>query len=132
MTKNCIKKFFFIVRFGHGFTYCDNFVFLGKLLSFFTAVTYGKGTYFAVDASYSANDNYSKPDSNGRKHIYVVRVLTGVYTLGHAGLIIPPSKNPYNHTDLFDSVTDNMQHPTLFVVFFDNQAYPEYLITFRC
>uniref|UniRef100_A0ABI7Z442 Poly [ADP-ribose] polymerase n=1 Tax=Felis catus TaxID=9685 RepID=A0ABI7Z442_FELCA len=95
------------------------------------AAAYGKGTYFAIDASYSANDKYSRPDSNGRKHIYVVRVLTGVYTLGYAGLVTPPSKNPHNPTDLFDSVTDNVQHPSLFVVFSDNQAYPEYLITFR-
>uniref|UniRef100_A0A2K5N5R6 Poly [ADP-ribose] polymerase n=1 Tax=Cercocebus atys TaxID=9531 RepID=A0A2K5N5R6_CERAT len=95
------------------------------------AVFYGKGTYFAVDASYSANDTYSKPDSNGRKHMYVVRVLTGVFTKGHAGLVTPPPKNPHNPTDLFDSVTNNTQSPKLFVIFFDNQAYPEYLITFR-
>uniref|UniRef100_A0A2K6LA01 Poly [ADP-ribose] polymerase n=1 Tax=Rhinopithecus bieti TaxID=61621 RepID=A0A2K6LA01_RHIBE len=94
------------------------------------AVFYGKGTYFAVDASYSANDTYSKPDSNGRKHMYVVRVLTGVFTQGRAGLVTPPPKNPHNPTDLFDSVTDNTQSPKLFVIFFDNQAYPEYLITF--
>ncbi|XP_059543654.1 protein mono-ADP-ribosyltransferase PARP15-like [Myotis daubentonii] len=96
------------------------------------AVAYGKGTYFAVDASYSADDKYSRPDSNGRKHIYVVRVLTGVYTLGREGIVTPPPKHPYNSIDLFDSVTDDIQHPKLFVVFFDNQAYPEYLITFRC
>lgn len=95
-------------------------------------MAYGKGTYFAVDASFSANDIYSRPDSNGRKHVYVARVLTGVYTLGRRGLITPPAKNPFNSTDLFDSVADNIQHPTLFVVFSDNQAYPEYLITFRC
>uniref|UniRef100_A0A673T7E0 Poly [ADP-ribose] polymerase n=1 Tax=Suricata suricatta TaxID=37032 RepID=A0A673T7E0_SURSU len=94
--------------------------------------TYGQGTYFAVDACYSANDAYSRPDSNGRKHIYVVRVLTGTYTTGYAGLVTPPSKDPDNPTDLFDSVTDDIQHPKLFVVFSDNQAYPEYLITFRC
>ncbi|XP_008980587.1 protein mono-ADP-ribosyltransferase PARP15 [Callithrix jacchus] len=96
------------------------------------AVAYGKGTYFAVDASYSAKDTYSRPDSNGRKHMYVVRVLTGVYTQGHAELVTPPPKNPHSTTDLFDSVTDNALYPRLFVVFFDNQAYPEYLITFRC
>ncbi|XP_032190897.1 protein mono-ADP-ribosyltransferase PARP15 isoform X3 [Mustela erminea] len=93
---------------------------------------YGQGTYFAVNAKYSAKDKYSTPDSNGRKHVYVVRVLTGVYTCGHARLVTPPSKNPHNPTDLFDSVTDDTQHPSLFVVFSDNQAYPEYLITFRC
>uniref|UniRef100_G1QGB5 Poly [ADP-ribose] polymerase n=1 Tax=Myotis lucifugus TaxID=59463 RepID=G1QGB5_MYOLU len=106
----------------HGF----NHSYAGK-----NAVTYGKGTYFAVDASYSADDKYSRPDSNGRKHIYVVRVLTGVYTLGREGIVMPPPKNPYNSIDLFDSVTNDIQHPKLFVVFFDYQAYPEYLITFR-
>uniref|UniRef100_G1LE19 Poly [ADP-ribose] polymerase n=1 Tax=Ailuropoda melanoleuca TaxID=9646 RepID=G1LE19_AILME len=93
---------------------------------------YGKGTYFAVNASYSANDIYSIPDSNGRKHTYVVRVLTGVYTRGRSRLVTPPSKNPHDPTDLFDSVADDTQHPELFVVFSDNQAYPDYLITFRC
>ncbi|XP_014647684.1 PREDICTED: poly [ADP-ribose] polymerase 15-like [Ceratotherium simum simum] len=96
------------------------------------AAVYGNGTYFAVDASYSANDKYSRPDSSGRKHIYVVRVLTGVYTRGHAGIITPPSKNPDDTTDLYDSVVDDRQHPKLFVVFSDNHAYPEYLITFTC
>lgn len=95
------------------------------------AVAYGKGTYFAVDASYSANNTYSKPDRNGRKHMYYVRVLTGIYTCGQSSYIVPPPKNPQNVTDLYDSVTDNVNNPSLFVVFYDYQAYPEYLITFR-
>nr|XP_012635935.1 poly [ADP-ribose] polymerase 14 isoform X1 [Microcebus murinus] len=95
------------------------------------ATALGKGTYFAVNASYSANDTYSKPDGNGKKHMYYVRVLTGVYTCGHQSLIVPPSKDPQNPTDLFDTVTDNVQNPQIFVVFYDYQAYPEYLITFR-
>ncbi|KAM8770647.1 protein mono-ADP-ribosyltransferase PARP15-like isoform 2-T2 [Rhynchonycteris naso] len=96
------------------------------------ATAYGKGTYFAIDACLSASDQYSRPDSNGRKYIYVARVLTGDYTRGHEGLIVPPSKNPYNFTDLFDSVTDDIQNPQLFVIFSDCQTYPEYLITLRC
>ncbi|XP_003941705.3 protein mono-ADP-ribosyltransferase PARP14 isoform X1 [Saimiri boliviensis] len=95
------------------------------------AAAFGKGTYFAVNASYSANDTYSRPDGNGKKHMYYVRVLTGIYTCGHHTLIVPPSKDAQNPTDLYDTVTDNVQHPTLFVVFYDYQAYPEYLITFR-
>ncbi|XP_040606787.1 protein mono-ADP-ribosyltransferase PARP14 isoform X1 [Mesocricetus auratus] len=95
------------------------------------AVCYGKGTYFAVNASYSANDVYSKPDANGKKHMYYVRVLTGNYTNGNSSLIVPPSRDPYNPTDLYDTVVDNDQNPSIFVVFYDNQAYPEYLITFR-
>ncbi|XP_029400588.1 protein mono-ADP-ribosyltransferase PARP14 isoform X2 [Mus pahari] len=95
------------------------------------ATAYGKGTYFAVNALYSASDTYSRPDANGRKHMYYVRVLTGNYTNGNSSLIVPPSRDPQNATDLYDTVTDNDKNPSIFVVFYDNQAYPEYLITFR-
>ncbi|XP_028608059.1 protein mono-ADP-ribosyltransferase PARP14 [Grammomys surdaster] len=95
------------------------------------ATAYGKGTYFAVNASYSANDVYSRPDANGKKYMYYVRVLTGNYTNGNSSLIVPPSRDPQNATDLYDTVTDNDKNPSIFVVFYDNQAYPEYLITFR-
>ncbi|XP_019506502.1 PREDICTED: poly [ADP-ribose] polymerase 14 [Hipposideros armiger] len=94
------------------------------------AVAFGKGTYFAVKASYSAQDTYSKPDINKNKHMYYVRVLTGVYTRGNSSLIVPPPKNPQNLTELYDTVTDHVNNPSLFVVFYDHQAYPEYLITF--
>uniref|UniRef100_A0A8C3YUU9 Poly [ADP-ribose] polymerase n=1 Tax=Catagonus wagneri TaxID=51154 RepID=A0A8C3YUU9_9CETA len=104
----------------HGF----NRSFAGK-----NAACYGRGTYFAVDASYAANDKYSTPDSKGRKHIYVVRVLTGDYTRGHAGMLTPPSKNSDNPADAYDSVTDDTNQPKLFVIFSDYHAYPEYLIT---
>ncbi|KAM4889417.1 protein mono-ADP-ribosyltransferase PARP14 [Thomomys bottae] len=95
------------------------------------AVCYGKGTYFAVNANYSAQDTYSRPDVNGRKHMYYVRVLVGDYTRGQQSYIVPPEKNPQNPTDLYDTVVDNVHDPNLFVVFYDYQAYPEYLITFR-
>ncbi|XP_061022997.1 protein mono-ADP-ribosyltransferase PARP14 isoform X2 [Dama dama] len=95
------------------------------------ATAYGKGTYFAVNASYSASDVYSRPGINGKKHMYYVRVLTGFYTLGNRSLIVPPPKDHQNPTDLYDTVTDCLQKPNLFVVFYDYQAYPEYLITFR-
>ncbi|CAI9175696.1 unnamed protein product [Rangifer tarandus platyrhynchus] len=95
------------------------------------ATAYGKGTYFAVNASYSASDVYSRPGINGKKHMYYVRVLTGFYTLGNSSLIVPPPKDHQNPIDLYDTVTDCLQKPNLFVVFYDYQAYPEYLITFR-
>ncbi|CAI5656800.1 unnamed protein product [Oreochromis niloticus] len=94
------------------------------------AALYGNGTYFAVNASYSANDTYSKPNQNGEKFMYVCRVLTGDFTLGQQDMIVPPAKGPAS-TDLYDSVVDNLTNPTMFVVFHDAQAYPEYLITFK-
>uniref|UniRef100_A0A8C5R8V6 Poly [ADP-ribose] polymerase n=1 Tax=Leptobrachium leishanense TaxID=445787 RepID=A0A8C5R8V6_9ANUR len=94
------------------------------------AASYGNGTYFAVNAMYSAHDRYSRPDSNGYKYMYLTRVITGVYCVGTQGMVAPPAKNPSNTTDLYDSVTDNMAKPSMFVIFNDIQAYPEYLITF--
>ncbi|XP_012584971.1 PREDICTED: poly [ADP-ribose] polymerase 14-like [Condylura cristata] len=95
------------------------------------ALAHGKGTYFAVHANYSADDSNSKPDRNGKKYMYYVRVLTGLYAPGNWTYIVPPPKDPHNPTDLYDTVTDNVLNPLLFVVFYDYQAYPEYLITFR-
>ncbi|KAH1185080.1 protein mono-ADP-ribosyltransferase PARP14-like [Mauremys mutica] len=95
------------------------------------AAAIGNGTYFAVDASYSAQDTYSRPDVNGKKYMYLARVLTGQYCPGRGGLITPPAKNTTDPTDLYDSVTDNVGRPSMFVIFNDIQAYPEYLITFR-
>ncbi|XP_009975706.1 PREDICTED: poly [ADP-ribose] polymerase 15-like, partial [Tauraco erythrolophus] len=95
------------------------------------AASIGKGTYFAVDACYSAQDTYSRPDTNGRKYMYLVRVLTGQYCAGSSELITPPPKNPADPTDLYDSVVDNVNNPKMFVIFSDIQTYPEYLITFR-
>ncbi|NXW62372.1 PAR14 polymerase, partial [Eurystomus gularis] len=94
------------------------------------AANYGNGTYFAVDASYSANDIYSKPDANGKKYMYLARVLVGEYSQGTRGSITPAAKTTSNPTDLFDSSTDNVNRPSMFIIFNDIQAYPEYLITF--
>ncbi|XP_063144814.1 protein mono-ADP-ribosyltransferase PARP14-like [Candoia aspera] len=94
------------------------------------AVIIGNGTYFATSSNYSADDRYSTPDSHGRKYMYIARVLTGDYCTGKAGQITPPSKNK-DGFDLYDSVTNNMTQPSMFVIFHDAQAYPEHLITFR-
>lgn len=101
-----------------------------KPLFLITAANFGNGTYFAVNASYSAHDTYSKPDGNGKKYMYLARVLVGVYCNGKKGDITPPAKNPTDPTDLYDSLTDNENKPSMFIIFNDIQAYPEYLITF--
>ncbi|NXC07344.1 PAR14 polymerase, partial [Orthonyx spaldingii] len=94
------------------------------------AANFGNGTYFAVNASYSASDIYSKPDVDGRKYMYLARVLVGEYSQGIKGSITPASKNTNNSVDLYDSSTDNVNQPSMFIIFNDIQAYPEYLITF--
>uniref|UniRef100_A0AAV3A0X1 Poly [ADP-ribose] polymerase n=1 Tax=Pyxicephalus adspersus TaxID=30357 RepID=A0AAV3A0X1_PYXAD len=94
------------------------------------AACYGNGTYFAVHANYSAHDTYSRPDGNGYKYMYLSRVVTGVSCIGRQGMIAPPPRNPSKPTDLYDSLTDNQTNPSMYVIFHDIQAYPEYLITF--
>ena len=90
---------------------------------------YGQGVYFAVASQYSANPGYSTPDARGHKRMYQARVLTGEHTTGHSSYRVPPS-NAATPGFPFDSVVDNVSRPSLFVIFLDNQAYPEYLITF--
>ncbi|XP_047448843.1 protein mono-ADP-ribosyltransferase PARP14-like isoform X2 [Mugil cephalus] len=90
---------------------------------------FGNGSYFAVDPVYSAQ-GYAAPDTNGHKRMYQARVLVGDFTKGRPGLISPPSKSSTSAADLYDSVSDNPTNPTMFVIFSDIQAYPEYLIKF--
>ncbi|KAM4565197.1 protein mono-ADP-ribosyltransferase PARP14-like [Fundulus diaphanus] len=92
------------------------------------AAIYGKGVYFAVNASYSA-DKYSPEDQSGLRRLYVARVLTGRYTVGNPLMKAPPPRGA-DATDCFDSLVNNQHQPTIFVIFHDDQAYPEYLITF--
>ncbi|RMC18750.1 hypothetical protein DUI87_04646 [Hirundo rustica rustica] len=95
------------------------------------AAAIGNGTYFALEARYSAQNIYSTPDMNGKKHMYLARVLTGQYCAGREGLKAPPPKSSADPTDLYDSVVNDMFYPTVFVIFNDIQAYPQYLITFK-
>ncbi|XP_042351029.1 poly(ADP-ribose) polymerase family member 14-related sequence 1 [Plectropomus leopardus] len=94
------------------------------------AACYGNGTYFAVNASYSAQDTYSKPNQNGEKFMYLCRVLTGDFTTGQQNMITPPAKGPVS-IQKYDSVVDNLAKPTMYIIFHDSQACPEYLITFK-
>ncbi|KAM9426844.1 protein mono-ADP-ribosyltransferase PARP14-like [Pholidichthys leucotaenia] len=95
------------------------------------ATSYGIGTYFAVNASYSAHPTYSKPATDGCQLMFVARVLIGVYTQGLSDMKVPPLRNNQNPHDRFDSVVDKPNNPNMYVVFHDNQAYPDYLITFK-
>ena len=96
------------------------------------AVAYGRGVYFAVQFAYSAQTTYSPPDASGNKHVYLSRVLTGDYTTGHTSYKVPPQKpGTTGAANLYDSVVDNPTTPTIFVIFSDTQAYPEYLVIFK-
>lgn len=84
-----------------------------------------------MDASYSANLTYSTPAADGSQLMFVVRVATGIYTRGQSNMRTPPTRGGQHSHERYDSVVDNTDRPSMYVVFHDNQAYPDYLITFK-
>ncbi|XP_078408678.1 poly(ADP-ribose) polymerase family member 14-related sequence 3 isoform X1 [Cetorhinus maximus] len=96
------------------------------------ATYFGKGTYFALNASYSCDNKYSNPDSDGCKYIYQARVITGKECKGEQDMLEPAPVNPQiDSADLCDCAVDDLSKPSIFVIFCDDGAYPEYLITFK-
>ncbi|CAB1451418.1 unnamed protein product [Pleuronectes platessa] len=93
------------------------------------ATQFGEGTYFAVNASYSAQPKYAKSAIDGSRRLIVAQVLTGIYTVGKSDMKVPPLRDRLLPHDRYDSLVDRMKNPSLHVVFHDNQAYPDYLIT---
>jgi len=102
-----------------------NRMFCGK-----NATAYGKGVYFARDSSYSASTTYSRPNDKREQHMFLCRVVVGVYCKGMRD-VLTPDVRPGHHHMLYDSTVDNVANPSLFVTFHDAQAYPEYLIKFE-
>ena len=114
-----------IARFQADPKQCFNRSLSGK-----NATCYGKGAYFARDATYSAQCTYSSPDSSGVQRMYLARVAVGSFTVGNSSMNEAPVRDAARNI-LFDSVVDRMNDPKLFVVFRDVAAYPEYAIAFR-
>ncbi|WAR21749.1 PAR14-like protein [Mya arenaria] len=107
---------------AHGFnrSYC------GK-----NATVYGDGVYFAVQASYSCHNTYSRPGTQGIKRVYYCAVLTGVFTSGTQGMRVQPPNLNVGKNALYDSVVDNTANPGMYIIFNDTQAYPIYIVTFK-
>ena len=91
---------------------------------------YGNGIYFAIASAYSADDQLATPNVSCMKHMYYARVLVGDFAQGRQGMRDPPPRGN-NPADKYDSVTDNPANPSVFIIFCDTQAYPEYLIEFK-
>ena len=91
---------------------------------------YGKGVYFARDASYSSSRTYSPPNSAGHKHVLACRVVVGEFCRGRMDARTPDLRDATKNI-LFDSTVDDTTSPSLYVTYHDAQAYPEYLIVFK-
>jgi len=82
---------------------------------------YGKGTYFAKNASYSFN--YMKSEKNGISFMFLCDVLVGTSCQGSSNMNI--------NMELYNSSVDNLANPTIFVTPYADGAYPKYIIAFH-
>uniref|UniRef100_A0A674P0S5 Poly (ADP-ribose) polymerase family, member 12a n=1 Tax=Takifugu rubripes TaxID=31033 RepID=A0A674P0S5_TAKRU len=87
---------------------------------------YGKGSYFARDASYS--DMYSRRSKSQSKIMFVALVLVGDYTQGNDSYVRPPPKG--NGKTFYNSCVNSERNPSIYIIFDKQQVYPEYLINY--
>ena len=73
---------------------------------------YGKGVYFARDASYSSSTSYARPDRRGVQSMFLCRVVIGEYCLGVKDALAPP---PRYGSVLYDTTVNDVQDPAIFV-----------------
>ncbi|NXW93137.1 PAR12 polymerase, partial [Alopecoenas beccarii] len=88
--------------------------------------TYGKGSYFARDASYSHQYCSSQ---HGCYRMFVAHVLVGDFVQGNRHYLRPPPR-PGKKNQLYDSCVDNPTDPSIFVVFEKHQIYPAYILEY--
>jgi poly [ADP-ribose] polymerase 10/14/15 len=119
-----------IIRGGFNRSYC------GK-----NGTAYGQGVYFARDAAYS--DKYSKaqtypiihrqpnliyPMSNNiNLSMILARVLVGIYQKGSPDMKDTAMRDDHSQ---YESTVDNVHNPTIFVIYKDFRAYPNYIINY--
>jgi hypothetical protein len=82
-------------RIFHGTSYehVETIIAQGFLRDYNDVSLYGKGTYFARDASYSASTAYAKPNPRtGEQAMFLARVLLGESCIGKKGMGRPEQK----------------------------------------
>jgi len=89
-----------------------------------TTSAYGKGTYFAKDASYSFS--YSQKGTTTRDEIVymlVCSVIVGVCCQGTSGMVLD--------TGVADTMVNNTAAPIIYVTPYDKGGIPKYVVAFH-
>ena len=89
-----------------------------------TTSAYGKGTYFATDASYSFS--YSQKGTTTRDEIVymlVCSVIVGVCYQGTSGMVLD--------TGVADTMVNNIAAPSIYVSPYDKGGIPKYVVAFH-
>jgi hypothetical protein len=84
---------------------------------------YGRGCYFAREASYSADPTYAIPNNKGEKFIFINRLCVGQTKVGTVDLAAAD--------ETFQTAVDVMKNPSLYVAFDDHQSYCEFLVVIK-
>ena len=102
----------------------------GFMKVFNRAAAYGEGTYFARDASYSA-DGYCGYDGNtGTYQMFQCKVITGQSHQGSGNYKL--TTWPKKANDLkYDSLVDDVSNPSIFVIHENGRTYPMFIIHFK-
>lgn len=96
---------------------------------------WGTGIYFAVNAAYSAK-SYAYEQLDKSRQVFLARVLTGdsIVCSPSQALKMPPLKDSADgSSERYDSIKGNVPGRTsteVYIVYDQDKAYPEYLITF--
>lgn len=100
-----------------------------RLAGVANATVYGHGAYFAQTAAMS--DTYAKVENRERMWMFLARAIIGRTTVGTRDMLRPPLLNPKKPEEgLFDSCSNSISNPQLYVVFDSDQCYPEYVISY--
>ena len=93
---------------------------------------YGQGVHFSSAAKYSHQSTQPCVEKNGRRFLFLARVLVGKSTLGKAEFQHATPLEPARpRGSMYDSCVDNTSDPTVFVIFDSDQCYPEFLIEYE-
>ena len=85
------------------------------------AAAFGQGAYFTAEANLS--NLYCQQDSESVRFMFLAEVLVGSFAQGEASMKKPPHKS--------DSCVDNVDRPSIFVLFNSDQYYPTFLIQYK-
>jgi hypothetical protein len=116
---------------GTAETSIDGILAQGFVREYNNTSAYGKGTYFARDASYSTSTTYSKPNARNEQFMFYVQILVGEPCLGKSGMDKPDMKP--NQKVMHESMVNNLADPSIYVLSAgtDDHAYPGLLIKFK-
>uniref|UniRef100_A0A8D0LAQ1 Poly(ADP-ribose) polymerase family member 9 n=1 Tax=Sphenodon punctatus TaxID=8508 RepID=A0A8D0LAQ1_SPHPU len=89
---------------------------------------YGAGIYFNKNLRNLVEDLGEKCEMDNLICVFEAEVVTGLYTKCKQSYIVAPSTHE-GDLKLYDSVVDDICNPEIFVIFNNEQALPQYLLT---